>query len=213
MHHLWRVRSVAVGNVKSWRRVSIPGWRWVWELLVASTVVYLQRPVVRVAHVHCSDDRGRWGMLQALVSQKARWVLSVCHRLQDRCYPSCCWHCLKPPGSWNLAEAGESPGSAGSLWRGSRAPHCCHFSQGYNIIITENIFMYIYYCHYIHFCPFFGLLCDNTNTNKEERTNHPNKRQTKECCTLGSYRCQAGNQPRRAQDFHHRQDLSWNRIS
>ena len=57
-------------------------------------------------------------------------------------------------------------------------------------------------------CPFFGFLCDNTNTNKEERTNHPNKRQTKECCTLGSYQCQAGNQPRRAQDFHHRQDLS-----
>ena len=145
MHHLWRVRSVAVGNVKSWRRVSIPGWRWVWELLVASTVVYLQRPVVRVAHVHCSDDRGRWGMLQALVSQKARWVLSVCHRLQHRCYPSCCWHCLKPPGSWNLAEAGESPGSAGSLWRGSRAPHCCHFSQDCNIFFTKYLFTRLQY--------------------------------------------------------------------
>ena len=170
MHHLWRVRSVAVGNVKSWRRVSIPGWRWVWELLVASTVVYLQRPVVRVAHVHCSDHRGRWGMLQALVSQKARWVLSVCHRLQHRCYPSCCWHCLKPPGWWNLAEAGESPGSAGSLWHGSRAPHCCHFSQGYNIIITENI-IYVYLLLSLHsFLSFFLLIMWHitTSTRKKE---------------------------------------------
>jgi len=68
---------MSVGNVKSWRRISIPGRGRVGELLVVGGV--LHRPVVRVAHVHRSDDRGRW--LQPLVSQQAGWILSVRHRL------------------------------------------------------------------------------------------------------------------------------------
>ena len=135
--HLWRVRSMSVGNVKSWRRISIPGRGRVGELLVVGGV--LHRPVVRVAHVHRSDDRGRW--LQPLVSQQAGWVLSVCHRLQDCC--PYCWHDRKwlQPVWWNLAEVGESLESSGSLWRGSRAQDCCHFSQDCNIIIIKYLFI------------------------------------------------------------------------
>ena len=89
--HLWRVRSVSVGNVKSWRRISVPGRRWVGELLVAAAVAQLHRPVVRVAHVHRSDHRGRWWVLQTLVSQQTGRVLPVCHRLQNYWFCCCCF--------------------------------------------------------------------------------------------------------------------------
>ena len=74
---------MSVGNVKSWWRISVSGRGRVgdWLLVVARV---LDRPVVRVAHVHRSDYRRRWRvLLQPLVSQQARWVLSVCHCLRD----------------------------------------------------------------------------------------------------------------------------------
>ena len=49
---------MSVGNVKSWWRISIPGRGRVGELLITAGV--LDRPVVRVAHVHRSDNRGCW---------------------------------------------------------------------------------------------------------------------------------------------------------
>ena len=140
---------MSVRNVKSWWRISVPGRRWVGELLVAATVVHLKRPVVRVAHVHRSDHGGRWWVLQPLMSQQARWILSICHCLQEYCCCycccCCCWHHKNPPVWWNLAEAGESLESFGSLWRGSRAPHCCHFSQDCNIFFTKYLFTRLQY--------------------------------------------------------------------
>jgi len=47
----------------------------------APAVVHLHRSVVRVAHVHRADYRRCWRVLESLVSQKTRWVLSVCHCL------------------------------------------------------------------------------------------------------------------------------------
>ena len=149
---------MSVRNVKSWWRISVPGRRWVGELLVAAAVVQLHRPVVCVAHVHRSDDRGCCWVLQALMSQQAGWILPVCHRLQNYCFHCCCccfccyWHHKKPPVWWNLAEVGESLESSGSLWRGSRARHCCHFSQDCSIIVIK------YICHAYN-CMSYSLIC------------------------------------------------------
>ena len=133
---------MAVGNDKSWRRISVSWRRRVGGKLVvagAPTVVHLHRSVVRVAHVHRADYRRCWRVLESLVSQKTRWVLSVCHCLSYNgyCLGRCPYQWGSQPELWNWAEVGESLGSSGSLWRGNRARHCCHFSQDCNINMSN----------------------------------------------------------------------------